>query len=221
MSLQSFVRWFLPKEDHFYDYLEQQAVVAHETALALAEFKNEGVTAVQTREKVQDFEHKGDKLVHDLQDALAKTFVTPIDREDLQKLSQEIDGILDRANGAARGCALYGVNRPTPPMVELMDKISEATLHLKEMVPLLRKHRYDEIIAASQKLRKTEKEADQIYRAALSELFGVSEPGPYRTKEIDARTLLREREVLEDLEGAIDYCEDVAKTLVNLSVKNG
>jgi hypothetical protein len=84
MSLQAFVRFLLPKEDHFYDFVEKQAKVAHDAALALAEFKKENTTAEAVRKKVQDIEHTGDSIVHDMDDALARSFVTPIDREDLQ-----------------------------------------------------------------------------------------------------------------------------------------
>ncbi len=64
---------------------------------------------------VQDLEHKGDNIYHQMEEALAKTFVTPIDREDLQKLSAELDDILDLTNGAMRTAVLYGVEKPTLP----------------------------------------------------------------------------------------------------------
>src|SRR5882757_2112420 len=102
MSLQSVVRWLLPREDHFYDYLEREAAVAYEAAVALAELRNPNVTVAGVRTKVQTLEHTGDKCVHEMEEALAKTFVTPIDREDLQRLSSQIDTIIDLANAAAR-----------------------------------------------------------------------------------------------------------------------
>jgi uncharacterized protein len=213
MTLQSMVRWFLPREDHFYDFLEQQAVVAHEGAIALAAFSMPDRTADSVRSAVQEIEHKGDKLVHEMEDALAKTFVTPIDREDLQRLSAELDDIIDLTNGAARACALMGVERPTEPMTKLMDNLVECTLRLKGAIPKLRKHAYAEIIEESRLLKQLEKDADVVFRSAVSALF--------HDPNVDAKVLLREREVLEDLENAIDTCETVAETLTHLSVKNG
>jgi hypothetical protein len=212
MGLESVVRWFLPKEDHFYDFLERQASAAHDGALALAEFKN-GKQAEAVREDVQAIEHKGDAIVHELEEALAKTFVTPIDREDLQKLSSELDDILDLTNGAARVCVLFGVDKPTPPMIELIDKLVECTRILKDAVPNLRKQRYDTLIEASRTLRKLEKDGDAVFRSAIGALF--------HDDTIDAKQLIREREVLDDLEKAIDHCDHVASTLANLSVKHG
>ncbi len=211
MSLQSVVRWLLPREDHFYDYLEREAAVAYEAAVALAELRNPTITVASVRTKVQTLEHTGDKCVHEMEEALAKTFVTPIDREDLQRLSSQIDTIIDLANAAARNSDLFGIERPSEPMNALTDKLIECTKELREAMPLLRKQEYKELLERCRKLRSIEKEADVIYREAISQLF--------HDNAIDAKQLLREKTVLEDLENAVDYCEYVAESLANLAVK--
>jgi uncharacterized protein Yka (UPF0111/DUF47 family) len=211
MGLQSVIRFLIPREDHFYDFLEQQAVVAHKGALALASFKDGDVARV--RDAVQQLEHDGDKIVHAMEDALAKTFVTPIDREDLQKLSSELDDVLDLMNGTIRAAALYGVVRPTEPMLKLIDVLIRCTELLEMTIPNLRKHRYKDLVESARAIRKLEKEGDAIFRSAVSALFHDS--------LIDAKQLLREKEVLEDLENAIDVANNVADTLTNLAVKHG
>lgn len=213
MAFQSLIRFLIPREDHFFGYLEQQAQVAHEAALALAEFKKPENPAATVRQRVQELEHRGDAIVHQMHDALARTFVTPLDREDLQKLSMELDDILDRTNGAVRVCVLYGVDEPTEPMMNLIDKLVECTEILRNAVPKLRIHKYEELFDIGRRLRRLEKEGDVIYRDAVSRLF--------HDPSIDAKQLIREREVLEDLENAIDHCERVASTLSNLAVKHG
>lgn len=211
MGLQAFIRFFAPREDHFYAFLERQAAVAHDGAVALATFRDGNGAAV--RDAVQDLEHQGDKIVHEMEEALARTFVTPIDREDLHSLSTTIDDILDLTNGAARACTLFGIDRPTEPMTKLMGVLVRSTDIIKVTMPMLRKHEYGEIIEAVRGIRALEKEADQIYRNAVSVLF--------RDAAVDAKELLREKGVLEDLENAIDSCEHVADRLTNLSVKHG
>lgn len=211
MSIQSVIRFFLPREEHFYDFLEQQAAVAHKGALALVSFKDGDVAEV--REAVQRFEHDGDRIVHEMEEALARTFVTPIDREDLQKLSSELDDVLDLTNGTARAAALYGVDRPTEPMMKLIDVLVRCTEVLEVAIPNLRKHRYKELVDSARAIRKLEKEGDAVFRGAVSTLF--------HDRAIDAKQLLREKEVLEDLENAIDVCNNVADTLTNLAVKHG
>jgi predicted phosphate transport protein (TIGR00153 family) len=212
MALQDFVRWFLPKEDHFFRFLEKQAVAAHKGAKALAEFKP-GKPIEDVQAAVQILEHEGDKVVHELEEALGKTFVTPIDREDIQQLSAELDDVLDLTNSAARACALFGVNEPTTPMMQLIELLVKCTAELEGALPLLGKHDYAGLMTTSRSIRQLEKDADGIFRGALSRLF--------KDEKVDAKELLREKEVLENLEHAIDRCERVAGTLANLAVKHG
>jgi uncharacterized protein Yka (UPF0111/DUF47 family) len=213
MGIQDLVRWLLPKEDHFYDLLERQATIGRNAADALAAFAEEGATANSIAARVQELEHEGDRVVHEVEDALAKTFVTPIDREDIQSLSDHLDDVIDLTNYAARACVLLGVERPSEPMVRLFQILVESTHALADAMPNLRQHRYAELIVANRNLRALEKKGDRVYRSAVSELF--------RTPDINVRELLREREVLDDLESAIDRCEIVGNVLATLAVKHG
>jgi hypothetical protein len=131
----------------------------------------------------------------------------------VQKLSKELDDILDLTNGAVRACVLFGVDQPTEPMKKLIDKLVECTEVIKDGVPKLRAHKYAELVEIGRTLRKLEKDGDIVFRDAVSQLF--------HDPSIDAKKLIREREVLEDLENAIDHCEHVAATLANLAVKHG
>jgi uncharacterized protein len=211
MGFASIIRFLIPRADHFYTFLERQAVVAHDGAVALSIF-TEG-NGPMVRDAVQDFEHLGDSIVHEMEEALARTFVTPLDREDLHSLSTTIDDILDLTNGAARACTLFGVERPSEPMTKLMLLLVKCTEVLKSAMPKLRAHAYAEIMEEVKAVKALEKEGDRIYRDAVSALF--------RDPAIDAKVLLREKGVLEDLENAIDSCEEAAERLTNLSVKHG
>jgi predicted phosphate transport protein (TIGR00153 family) len=213
MGLQDVIRFFLPKEEHFYDFLEKQAKVAHQGAMALATFTDNGNTAEEARTAVQKCEHEGDAIVHEMEEALAKTFVTPIDREDLQRLSSELDTVLDLTNGAIRACAMLGVSTPTEPMKKLAKILVDCTHRLDVVVPKLRRHEYAEIVAVARELRQIEKDADTVYREAISVLF--------HDAAVDAKQLIREKTVLEDLENAVDQCDSIGDFLANLAVKNG
>lgn len=212
MGLQDFIRGLVPKEERFFDLLEQQARTAHEAAKLFMTFAD-GVKVGAISAGLQEIEHRGDALAHEVEETLAKTYVTPIDREDIHGLSGELDDVLDLANQAARACELMGVETPTPAMAGLIGVLVKSTETLAEVVPLLRKRDYAGIIAGKRKVRALEKEADRLHRDAISALFA--------TEVTDARVILREREVLEDLENAIDHCERVSDTLANLAVKHG
>ncbi len=212
LGLQDFIRSLVPKEERFFDLLERQARLGHEAARALAEFGQHNSVA-KVSAALQELEHQGDALVHEIEEALAKTYITPIDREDIHALAGELDDVLDLANQAARACELLGVEHPTQPMVGLFDVLAKATDELANAVPLLRARKYADIMAAKRRIRVLEKEGDRLHRAAISDLF--------HAETVDARVVMREREVLEHLENAIDRCEKVADNLAFLAVKHG
>jgi predicted phosphate transport protein (TIGR00153 family) len=211
MALQSIVRFLLPKEDHWYEMLEELSRLGHEAAKALLTFKDQSASSVQS--SVQTLEHKADDVVRRMEDALARTFVTPIDREDLHRLTSELDDIIDLMNLSARTFSLYHLERPTPPMVQLMEKLVQATEFIATAVPHLRTHKFEDLLGGGRKVRALEKEADTIYRSAISDLFAGT--------SVDFRELLKQKEALDHLEAAVDHCDNVADLLANLAVKHG
>ena len=211
MSMNAFLRLILPRSEHFYGFLEKQAELAHEAAKVLAQAGQDGSDLIKLRDRIQELEHQGDQQVHAMLDALAATFVTPIDREDLQRLSKRTDDILDLTNAAIRACVIFAVDQPTPAMRLLMTKLVESTALVNEAVPKLRTHAYPEAIRISARVAISEKDGDAVYRDALSRLF--------HDPAVDAKTILREREVLDDLEKAINRCEQVADIITTIAVK--
>jgi uncharacterized protein Yka (UPF0111/DUF47 family) len=212
MSLNAVLRFLLPKADHFYDFVERQAQIIHQAAQVMTEAKAPGANLESLRQRIQELEHQGDQQVHQMLDALSATFVTPIDREDLQRLSKRLDDIIDLLNAAIRACVTFGVAQPTQPMRLLIDKLVECTALLLEAVPKLRSHSYPEAIRICARVSIAEKDGDSVFRDALVKLF--------HDPAIDAKTILREREVLEDLEKAINRCENVAELITSIAVKN-
>ena len=213
MALQDLIRLILPREDRFYELIERQMDVALRAARALAEFRDPACTPAMLAASLQKLEHEGDALVHEIEELLAKTFVTPIDREDIHQLSQVIDDVTDLANGAARACDLLGVPRPSEEMLALIDMLGTAAEQLARTLPNLRLRRFEPLMTDTRAVRGLEKDADRIFRGAISKL--------YRSDDVDVKVLLREREVLEDLENAVDRCERVAMVLATLAVKHG
>jgi len=212
MGLQAVIRWMLPRDDAFYALIERQSVLLDEAAQALAQFGN-GSAPARVHETVRELEHQADAIVYEIEDHLARVFVTPIDREDIQGLATAIDDIIDYINLTARTFVLFGVPRATPPMVEMMQILVKMATVLREELPALRHHEYGKLIAAGRVIKQLEKDGDRIFRNAVSDLF--------HDPAMDAKVLLRDKEVLEDLELAIDKCETVAERLKHLAVKHG
>jgi predicted phosphate transport protein (TIGR00153 family) len=223
MGLQDVIRFLIPKEDKFFDFLEQQAALAHEGAVALATI---GETPIaELKELVHAIEKRGDKVAHECEDALAKTFVTPLDREDIHALSSQLDDVLDRAHAAASAFVMFSIDEPSKAAREMIDLLVKSTALLKDVLPSLRKHDFDRIREVTREIKVLEKEGDRVYRGTMMALFRDPEQAkesPYHNPSIkDARSLIREKELVEILEEALDGCEDVGEFLTMLAVKHG
>lgn len=212
MALQDLIRVVLPKEDHFFDYLEKQAQLGYDCATKLRELETRSVAEV--RPEVHAIEKACDKVAHELEDALAATFVTPLDREDLHKLSTLLDDICDGAYATASAFEMFHIERASDEARAQMEVLEKAAKLLAETVPALRKSDFDKIRSAVREMKVLEKQGDEAYRAKMKKLFASDGPS-------DARELIRQKEVTEILENAIDTCEDAAEFLVNLAVKHG
>jgi uncharacterized protein Yka (UPF0111/DUF47 family) len=212
LALKDILNWFLPREDVFYALIEKLAELLEATAKAFVQF-TEGMPAEQVFEAVKVIENEADKLVYESEEQFAKVFVTPIDREDIQALIVAIDDIIDIIYLTARTFVLYGVKTPSAPMAEQMKLLVVLGTCLRAEIPALRLHQYDKLIAAGRVIREHEKAGDKIFREAVAELF--------HNPAIDAKILLRDKELLEDLESAVNKFEFVAERLKNLAVKHG
>jgi uncharacterized protein Yka (UPF0111/DUF47 family) len=212
LALKDMFRWFLPREDVFYALIEQLAELLEATAKAFVQF-TEGMPAEQVFEAVKVIENQADKVVYEVEEQFAKVFVTPIDREDIHALIVAIDDIIDLIYLTARSFVLYGVEKPSVPMAEQMKLLVVLGTCLRTEIPALRRHEYDKLIAAGRVIREHEKAGDKIFREAVADLF--------HNPAIDAKILLRDKELLEDLESAVNKFELVAERLKNLAVKHG
>lgn len=212
MSLQRIIERLLPREAHFYTFLEDQAVTAQRAAEVFLSAADPGADYQAIRDKVKKLEKEGDRIHDELMTALGATFVTPIDREDLQRLSKRLDTILDLMDVAARAFLIFHVEKATDAVTELLRLIQQSCQELAEITPLLRKNKYEEVIKRCRKVSELEKRGDQIFREELSRLFYES--------DVDAKEILRAREVLDHLEEALDKCEAAAETMTHIAVKH-
>jgi uncharacterized protein Yka (UPF0111/DUF47 family) len=212
LGLKDIVRWILPREDVFYALIEQLAELLEAAAQAFVK-STEGEPVEQVFEAVRAIENQADKLVYEAEEQFAKVFVTPIDREDIHALIVAIDDIIDLIYLTARSFVLYGLETPTVPMSEQMKLLVVLGSYLRTEILALRRHEYERLIAAGRVIRDHEKTGDKIFREAVAELF--------HNPEIDAKIVLRDKELLEDLETAINKFESVAEKLKNLAVKHG
>lgn len=212
VSLQSFLARLLPNEAHFYTYLEEQIAVVLTATTDFLKIQDEGADFDQIHTTMRAHEKEGDRLQDKMLDALGATFVTPIDREDIMRLSKRFDDILDLLDVAARSFLIFHVKAPTEACKLLLGLIFQSCQVLAGATPLLRSNRYDELIQQCRLLTGFEKEGDRIFREELSRIF--ADPN------VDAKEILRERELLDRLETALDKCRSAAETMIDIAVKH-
>ena len=159
--------------------------------------------------EIKDFEHEGDRVTRELVDHLNRTFVTPFDRDDIYRLAGVIDDVCDHVDEAAGNIAGYGVDEIRPTAREQAQVILRSAQKLNEAVGCLDGFR--DASRQLHELRELEDEGDRLNRAAVSDLFSSGE---------DPIAIIRWKDIHEQLEEAVDACENAADVLEAILVKN-
>lgn len=200
-----------PREQKFFVLFEQSAQNAVKIAQQLRDLVNTWENVKERVEMITSLEHDGDAITHQIIAQLHRTFVTPLDREDIALLAQTLDDITDLIHSAADAMLLYKVERPTDKVKELVDTVVQATAEVQKGVAEIdNRIDKDKLLKRSMEINRLENVGDSVYRSALAELF-VNSP--------DFAYLVKWREIYEDIESAIDKCEDIANILEGIALK--
>ncbi len=203
----------IPSDKAFYDLFERSAQNVVRGAELFAAISEDWSKLGKLADEIREAEHEGDVISHDALTRLDKTFVTPLDREDIFHLICGMDDIIDAVDAAAKRLVLYKVSGPNPDLANLARTLVYAAKSLANAVGGLRN-----IHSNAEKLRqdcievhRLENEGDVYHNQALTKLFDT-EPNPI--------TVIKWKEIYEIAEGAIDYCEDVTNTISGLVLKH-
>jgi predicted phosphate transport protein (TIGR00153 family) len=211
MDLKHVVRMLrvLPKAERYYVYFDQLIGSVVEGCEYLCRFLREGSDPVATVAQLKGAERRGDDLTREIMVQLNRSFVTPIDREDIFALATALDDILDAAYGAASFAEATGFERPDEHLNVLADLLLQCARELDAAIEHLNDG--NGIGAHSSAVHRIEAEADERYIASLRALFAGS-PAPLR--------VVRLKDLYERIEGAIDRCGDAANILDGIVLKN-
>src|SRR5687767_11312447 len=215
MLIDRLVRLLLPRQGHFFDLLEGIAAQIETAANVFAELQtaagHERLEEIAGRLKV--IEKEADGIDRKLHRELDRTFVTPIDREDLAALSKTLDDVVDGMEHSATFASLYQFDRLTDPMREQVRLTSAAAREVAGAVRLLRRLGDPEAgHAIALNIHMLESEADAVYRKAVAALF---------TDNLAPADLVRQKDMLSSLENGVDQCEDAMDVIRSVVVKNG
>jgi len=202
--------WLIPQDKIFFELLEKQSTLVLEGSNLLYDllitYKDVGVK----RQEIKDLEHKGDEVVHEIQDRLSKTFITPIDREDIDTLSCLYDDILDYTYTIVNKLYAYGIDEIPHPMISFSEIILKSVLALNKSFSNMRNLNQEKIEQHNIVVHFLENEGDELLSKTVADLF----------KQKNIITIIKYKELYEDLEKITDICEDVSNLLRTIVLKH-
>jgi predicted phosphate transport protein (TIGR00153 family) len=199
----------LPHDEKFFDLLSSQAKIAFEASCVLAGGMGEGAAG-----KLRDLERKGDGELRQIYRRLHKTFITPIDPEDIHQLASGLDEVIDHLEAAAYRFEAYGLERAPEPMAEIARMVNGCVAATVEAMEALEREgirKLDELTRCCDEINRRESATEDKVREAIRELFA---------NERDPIALIKQKDIYELLEAAADCCENVADALEAIAVKN-
>lgn len=213
IKMTNILKFFLPKDKIFYSLFEQASqnleAIAGKLVLVVheADFNKRAVTI----KEMEDLEHQNDELTHQMFVELGRNFITPFDREDIHSLATSLDDIADHIYATAKKINFYKVDPNDQGIQKMADAINDAVLAVNAAVKELRNLKNTQkIVECVIKINSIENQADDIFDLSIEKLFD---------SDIDAKDLIKKREIYQIMEEATDKCEDAGNVIESIVVK--
>ncbi len=200
---------FIPRDEKFFDLFRVSALNIREAAVALKAMVESEADYDARWKQVEEYEHTGDRITHDLIKKLNQTFITPLDREDIHQLASGLDDVVDLIEAAATRLALYKIPRCTDEAKRLAKLIHQMADEIVFAIEKLKD--LQGILPHCVEINRLENVADRVARDAIAALF-IGGHGPVE--------IIKWKEIYETLETATDRCEDVADVLERIVLKH-
>ena len=198
----------VPRDESFFELFVRQATNIETAAQVLYDLIAAFEEAPAKARRLRDLEHEGDEMTHEILKRLNTVFVTPIDHEDVHKLTTTLDDVLDHMEAAADLFILHKIEAPLPEMKAQADVLVRATTEIRSALALLPK--YGQLGPHAVEVNRLENEGDRVYRQAVADLFS----GDKRAMDV-----LKAKDIIDEMEAAIDRLEDVSNVLEGIALK--
>ena len=200
----------LPREEEFFDLFTEVATRNKEAVEHLRQlFQAAPDRRTPHVEAIKRLEHEADQVTHEVVNRLDRTFITPLDREDIHQLASDLDDVMDAMDGTARRTQIFRLGVAPQGVLRLIDVLGRMMGVLWEAVSRLKKG--TDVMKYAVEAKQLEEEGDAIYHEALGQLFA---------KERDAIELIKWKEIYDNLEGTLDQAEDVANVVESITIKH-
>jgi predicted phosphate transport protein (TIGR00153 family) len=202
---------FIPREKKFFALFEQGSQNALKIAQQLKDMVYVWENVKERVGVINDLEHQGDAITHQIFEQLHRSVITPFDREDIALLAHSLDDVADFIHAAADAMLLYKVERPTNRAKELVDIVVQAVAEVERAVSEIHDRiGRKKLLNRCVEINRLENMGDNVFRSAMAELFDDS---------TDFAGLIKWREIYMHMESVIDRCEDIANILEGVSLK--
>ena len=206
----SFREWIIPQDKIFFEILEKQSELVLKAAKLFKEMLKEPEDFSENIKKMKRVEHEGDEIVHQMIHKLHKSFITPIDQEDLANLTSLYDDVLDYIDSVANRIFLFKITNPDEVINKFADIIEKQVLEVNIALKQIRKMNQEEIEKSFKKVHSLENIADDLHDDSMVNLF----------KEKDPIRIIIMKEIYDFLEQITDKCEDVCLVIQDIVLKN-
>jgi predicted phosphate transport protein (TIGR00153 family) len=197
----------VPTDDRFFDLFSDSAVNAAEAATRLQALISDFTDVKAKHDRVVECERRGDELTRDILRRLDASFVTPFDREDIHALAEELDDVVDDMLAVSDLMQLVSIEEVIPEMVELADILVRMTQETVTLFSRLKSMKNVQPILDA--IDKLESEGDSVYRRTLARMFA----------EFDAMSVLKWKDIVTAMEGALNTTEDVSNVVESIVLK--
>lgn len=202
--------WVKSNEKEILTILDNLAIKAKETAEQLVNLLANMDKSSQYQEEIKKLEREADELTRSIFAELNKTFITPLDREDIQRIASKTDDVIDYIEGIAGRIKSYHVTSTPPYMLEIAKELLNAIKEVELLISRLKSVKADKsLIDHCRKISDIEHNIDDLYRTAVGELF----------EKNDAVTIIKLKDIYEAIESASDRCLDVADVIEDIVLK--
>lgn len=203
--------WVVPQDKVFFDLFDSLAQTVVSAADLLVEFVENFENVKEQCHRMKQIEHKGDEITHEIYEQLNRTFITPLEPEEISRLASALDDILDYIDGTAQQMYSYGITETDDQMIELAKLIQLSVVEIEKAVNGIRSIKNPSLIEERCiEVNRLENVADNVLGHAIMDLF--------KTK--DAITIIKLKDIYENLEMATDKCEDVANVLSDIAIRH-
>jgi predicted phosphate transport protein (TIGR00153 family) len=210
---------FFPRKSKIFDELLKQSAIVKEAAQAFRKITGHWEQLENDSSALQRLERQADELVHSITDDIEKTFILPLDKEDIADLTESLDDVVDNLEEAVNRLNIYKISEGNDALREFSDLIEQSAVHIHKGISLIKdgKIASEDLASCGKTLRDLETQGDKVHRRVLEDLMGNGSSRFFNVN--DYLSILKWKEIFQILEDTLDKCDHIGKLFSRLRIK--